>query len=132
MFVFGVILVRIFPHSDWISLRVQSECRKMRTRIIPNTDAFHAAHNIMFDAKFDAMPIFYYSYWLWRKEVFEVFLLDCVGGDWQLISQNIYYAVNSVCISKHFLIKYVYYWITYTYLMLYCVRIFSIQLHNKL
>ena len=29
--VFGVILVLI-----------QSECRKMRTRIIPNTDTFHA------------------------------------------------------------------------------------------
>ena len=31
MSVFGVILVRIFPHLDWI-----------RTRIIPNTDFFHA------------------------------------------------------------------------------------------
>ena len=32
---FGVILVRIFPHSDWI-----------RTRITPNTDTFYAALNI--------------------------------------------------------------------------------------
>ena len=38
--VFGVILIRIFPHSDWIRrdteyLRIQSECGKMQTRIIP-------------------------------------------------------------------------------------------------
>ena len=55
--VFGVILVRIFPHSDWIrsdiswyvyemymryevSLRIQPKCRKMPTRITPNTDTF--------------------------------------------------------------------------------------------
>ena len=25
-----------------VSLRIQSECRKMRTRITPNTDTFHA------------------------------------------------------------------------------------------
>ena len=52
MSVFGVRLVRIFPHSDWIlcispywdfvSFRIQSECGKMRTRITPNTDTFHA------------------------------------------------------------------------------------------
>ena len=42
--VFGVLLVRIFPYSDWIrrSLRIQSECGKMRTRITANTDTFHA------------------------------------------------------------------------------------------
>ena len=39
--VFGVILVRIFPHSEWI-FRIQSECRKIRTRITPNTDTFYA------------------------------------------------------------------------------------------
>ena len=47
--VFWVILDRIFPHSDWIrrdtpysvSLRIQSECGKMRTRITPNTDTFY-------------------------------------------------------------------------------------------
>ena len=32
--IFGVILVLIFPHSDWI--------RKVMTRITPNTDTFHA------------------------------------------------------------------------------------------
>ena len=46
--VIGVILVRIFSHSDWIrrdtpysvSFRIQSECRKIRTRITPNMDTF--------------------------------------------------------------------------------------------
>ena len=38
---FGVILVRIFPHSDWC---IQSECGKMRTRITPNTDTFYAVN----------------------------------------------------------------------------------------
>ena len=42
--VFGIILVRIIPHSDWIEVshRIQPECRKMRTRIAPNTDTFYA------------------------------------------------------------------------------------------
>ena len=52
MSIFGVILVRIFLHSDWIrkdteygvSLRIQSECEKMRTRITPITDTFHAGN----------------------------------------------------------------------------------------
>ena len=34
--VFGVILVRIFPHSDWI----RTECGKMRTRKTPNANIF--------------------------------------------------------------------------------------------
>ena len=38
---FGVILVCIFPHSDWIS-----ECGKMRTRITPNTDTFYAVMDV--------------------------------------------------------------------------------------
>ena len=42
--VFAVILVRIFPHSDWIrrDLRIQFECGKIRNRITPNTDTFYA------------------------------------------------------------------------------------------
>ena len=47
--VFGVILVRVFPHSKWVSLRIQSksfriksECGKIRTRITPNTGNFYA------------------------------------------------------------------------------------------
>ena len=39
MFVFGVILVRIFPHSNWIWRDTESECGKMRTRITPNTES---------------------------------------------------------------------------------------------
>ena len=45
--VFGVIHVRIFPHSNWIrevSLRIQSEYGKIRTRITPNTDTFHTVY----------------------------------------------------------------------------------------
>ena len=45
--VFGVILVRVFPHSNWVSLRIQSksfriksECGKIQTRITPNTGNF--------------------------------------------------------------------------------------------
>ena len=52
--VFGVFLVRIFPHLDWIwrdilylsrysvSLHVQSEWGKIRNRKTPNIDTFHA------------------------------------------------------------------------------------------
>ena len=41
--VLPVFLVRIFSHSDWItlSLRIQSECGKTRTRKASNTDIFH-------------------------------------------------------------------------------------------
>ena len=44
---FWVILVRIFPHSDWIwrystSFRIQYRCGKMRNRTTPNTDTFYA------------------------------------------------------------------------------------------
>ena len=50
LFVFGVILVRNFLHLDriheeiryFVSLRIQSECGKIRTRITPNTDTFYA------------------------------------------------------------------------------------------
>ena len=50
--VFGAILVRIFPHLDWIrkysvSLRIQSGCSKIRTRITPNTNTFHAVSTDM-------------------------------------------------------------------------------------
>ena len=55
--VFGVFLVRVFPHSDWmrrvslhtqcessVSLHIQSEYGKIRTRKTPNTDTFHALY----------------------------------------------------------------------------------------
>ena len=57
MSIFGVILVRIFPtfsriqteygeirSINEVSLRIQFECAKMRTRITPNTDTFYAVH----------------------------------------------------------------------------------------
>ena len=40
--VFGVALVHIFPHSDWIRRhRIHPECWKIHTRITPITDTFH-------------------------------------------------------------------------------------------
>ena len=46
--IFEVILFRIFPHLDWyfISLRIQSECGKIRTRITPNTASFYTVFDI--------------------------------------------------------------------------------------
>ena len=37
-------LVRIFPYPDWyeVSLRIHSECGKIRTRKTPHLDTFHA------------------------------------------------------------------------------------------
>ena len=69
--VFGVILLRIFPHSDWIlnteryevSLRIQSECRKMRTRITPNMDTFYAVITIAYREHPNLL-------FLWRSRVF--------------------------------------------------------------
>ena len=45
--VFGVFLVHIFPHSDWIQrdtpcLSLQSQCRKIRIRKTLNTNTFYA------------------------------------------------------------------------------------------
>ena len=45
--VFGVFLVLVFQHSDWIrrdtaSLRIQSKCGKIQTRKTSDTDTFHA------------------------------------------------------------------------------------------
>ena len=52
MSVFRVILVCIFPHSDWIcclvSLHIQSKWRKIRTRITPNTNTFYAVFCLIF------------------------------------------------------------------------------------
>ena len=64
MSVFGVFLVRIFPHTDWmqmdtphlslfnpdrysISLRIQSGVGKIRTGKTPNTETFYAVHFIL-------------------------------------------------------------------------------------
>ena len=59
MSVFGVFLVRIFPHSDWIPPRIQSESRKIRTKKTPNTDTFHTVCSKNMNSRFwlDAMPL---------------------------------------------------------------------------
>ena len=52
--VFRVLLVRIFPHLDWIMrdtdhlsvfLRIQCECGEIRTRITTNMDTFCTVNN---------------------------------------------------------------------------------------
>ena len=49
--VFGVFLVRIFPHSDWIrkgtSFRIQSKCGKIQTKKYPGRDTFYAVRILM-------------------------------------------------------------------------------------
>ena len=39
--VFGVFLVRIFQHSDWIRRDTEYQCGKIRTGITLNTDTFY-------------------------------------------------------------------------------------------
>ena len=84
MSLFGFSLVRVLPHSDWIrkdipclffpafwlnterfgvSLRIQSECGKIRTRKTPNTGTFHAMFVLKMFTKFhenipDRVPYF--------------------------------------------------------------------------
>ena len=44
--VFSVFLVHIFPNSEYqVSLRIQSDYRKILTRITPNTDIFYAVQD---------------------------------------------------------------------------------------
>ena len=50
--IFGVFLVHIFPHLDWIrrdtiSLHIPSKCGKIRTRKTLNTDTFHSVYDIL-------------------------------------------------------------------------------------
>ena len=59
VFVFGVILVRIFPHSDWI-----------RTWITPNTDTIYAVHlmsKINFIWTRNKLVNFYFLLWKQKK-----------------------------------------------------------------
>ena len=49
MSVFGVFLVRIFPHLDWI--RRDTKCGKIRTRKTPNTGTFHVVSLIRKDVQ---------------------------------------------------------------------------------
>ena len=64
--VFGVILIGISPHSDWIrrvSLRIQSGCGKMRTRVTPNTDTFWTVILIQWKTKSGTLTNFEYTFW---------------------------------------------------------------------
>ena len=70
--VFGVILVRIFPHLDWIrrdtSLCIQSKCGKTRTRITPNTNTFYVRD-----------PQHSHIFWIWEDvnlTILHDYLLD--------------------------------------------------------
>ena len=55
--VFRVIPVRVFPHSDRASLHIQSKNGKMRTRITPNTETFHAVSLFKLSFVFSDIPI---------------------------------------------------------------------------
>ena len=73
--VFGVSLFRAFPHSDWIrieilrsvSLLIQRECGKIRTRKSPNTDIFDAVKS----SRTDIIPFhvdqIYCGNWCWSN-----------------------------------------------------------------
>ena len=62
--IYGVFVVGIFPHSDWIrrdkeslsvfNPRICSKCGKIRTRKTPNMDAFRALYIISFLLKKEA------------------------------------------------------------------------------
>ena len=57
---FGVSLVRIFSafglntEKYGVSLRIQSECGKIRTRKTPNTDTFHAVIGLAFSFRLNS------------------------------------------------------------------------------
>ena len=53
VWVFGVLLVRIFSHSDCsVSPRVHYECGKVWTRITPNTETFYSWNLYSFQVSF--------------------------------------------------------------------------------
>ena len=70
MSVFGVILVRIFPYSDWIRRDTQSANGKIRTRITPNTDTFYTVKFIRKDEKVYILSLFFLCFctWTYRKK----------------------------------------------------------------
>ena len=54
-----------FPTFGLVSLRVQSKCGKIRTRITPNTDTFHSLQNIVLWWLFCANTYFIYKSFKW-------------------------------------------------------------------
>ena len=81
--VFGVFLVHAFPHSGYsriipifsVSLLIQSECGKIRTRKIPHTYTFHAKIIIQF-CRVEEGPII--------KPTTVTFLTSCRKGSFRL------------------------------------------------
>ena len=87
MSVFGVFLVRIFQHSNWIRKFVNLckslysvECGKIRTRKTPDRDAFYAVLNNNSNKKQSEKPKIPLSQRkLWRNNTFRNFtdMLSC-------------------------------------------------------
>ena len=73
--VFGVILVRNFPafvlntERYEVSLRIQSKCGKMRTRISPNRDTFYAVMLVYLEDSCSNhfMPLFTFYAFVFRR-----------------------------------------------------------------
>ena len=118
--VFGVILVRIFPYSDWIprdtpylsvwspnlgkyfvSLRIQSEFGKIRTRITPNTDTFYAVFvkqvKVREDLQLSLLLLFvlFCDSWMWcekktqiEKVMVFMFVLSPTQNVFKVITNN--------------------------------------------
>ena len=94
--VFGIILFRFFPRFPAfglnterysVSLRIQSECGKIRTSKTPYLDTFHAVDNLLcFDPG-------------WYKAIEESPLKTCRGVSRNPLSRPIHSAVS--CTSPH-------------------------------
>ena len=94
--VFGVFLVCIFLHLDWIwrdtpylsvALRIQSECGKIGTRKTPNTYIFHAVHFISL--------VYFYTSWKHKKQRFsDVFGLE--RDHWHEIRNQVFFLVYAM------------------------------------
>ena len=101
-----------------VSLRIQSECGKMRTRITPNTDTFHAvmlmgnfyARQHRFDAKADrrvAKAIFRWKESHAKKEVpFRLTTIKLTRKSFLLIvTVNFFFRKDFVCAIHRFTVK---------------------------
>ena len=78
MSVFGVILVRIFPHSDWIRRDIRYELGKIQTRITPNTHTFYLV--IVFEMSVSSRVSFIVSTWkLVDQGFYSQFLMSLIA-----------------------------------------------------
>ena len=74
-----------------VSLRIHSECGKIRTRITPNTDTFHVVNNwlVQRDLQLAAITIFS-DYWKIQKQPFRgVFIKRCSENMQQIYRRTI-------------------------------------------